>query len=52
MLASAGLVWGFVKLLPFIPKTVIKCIIDTLLFLLSYSIQQKFVFASGKKKKG
>lgn len=50
MQASAWSVAGICFLLPMVPKTLIKCIIDTLLFLLSYSIQQKFVFSSKKKK--
>lgn len=50
MQASAWSVAGICFLLPMISKTVIKCIIDTLLFLLSYSIQQRFVFSSKKKK--
>ena len=49
MQASAWSVAGICFLLPMVSKTLIKCIIDTLLFLLSYSIQQRFVFA-GKKK--
>lgn len=50
MQASAWSVAGICFLLPMVPKTLIKCIIDTLLFLLSYSIQQRFVFSSKKKK--
>lgn len=50
MQASAWSVAGLVRLLPMIPVTIVKCIVDTLLFLLSYTIQQRFVFA-GKKKK-
>ena len=50
MQASAWSVAGICFLLPVVPKTLIKCIVDTLLFLLSYSIQQRFVFASKKKK--
>lgn len=50
MQASAWSVAGIARLLPMIPVTIIKCIVDTLLFLLSYTIQQRFVFASKKKK--
>jgi hypothetical protein len=49
MQASAWSVAGICFLLPMISKTLIKCVIDTLLFLLSYSIQQRFVFASKKR---
>lgn len=52
MQASAWSVAGIAYLLPMVPSTLIKCIVDTLLFLLSYSIQQRFVFASKKKKGG
>lgn len=41
---SAALVSGAVMLLPFVPKVVVKCVVDTLLFFVSYHIQQKFVF--------
>ena len=50
MQASAWSVAGLCFLLPVISKTLIKCVVDTILFLLSYSIQQRFVFASKKKK--
>ena len=49
MQASAWSVAGICFLLPMVSKTLIKCIIDTILFLLSYSIQQRFVFASKKR---
>ena len=49
MQASAWSVAGLSFLLPMISPTFIKCVVDTLLFLLSYSIQQRFVFASKKK---
>lgn len=41
---SAVLVSAGVSLLPFIPKVVVKIIIDSILFLASYYIQQKYVF--------
>lgn len=41
---SAALVSGAVMLLPFVPKVVVKGIVDTFLFFVSYHIQQKFVF--------
>ena len=49
MQASAWSVAGICFLLPMVSKTLIKCIVDTFLFLLSYSIQQRFVFSSKKK---
>jgi putative flippase GtrA len=49
MSLSAGIVSLFVFLLPMIPETVIKCIVDSLLFFVSYTIQQKLVFRSSKK---
>ena len=49
MQASAWSVAAVCFLLPMVSSTLIKCIIDTLLFLLSYSIQQRFVFASKKR---
>jgi putative flippase GtrA len=49
MQASAWSVAGICFLLPMVSKTLIKCIVDTILFLLSYSIQQRFVFASKKR---
>ena len=49
MQASAWSVAGICFLLPMVSKTLIKCIIDTILFVLSYSIQQRFVFASKKR---
>jgi len=49
MQASAWSVAAVCFLLPMVSRTLIKCIIDTLLFLLSYSIQQRFVFASKKR---
>ena len=41
---SAVLVSGAVMLLPFVPKVVVKGIVDTFLFFVSYHIQQRFVF--------
>ena len=49
MQASAWSVAGICFLLPMVSNTLIKCIVDTLLFILSYSIQQRFVFASKKR---
>lgn len=49
MQASAWSVAGICFFLPKVSKTLIKCIIDTILFVLSYSIQQRFVFASKKR---
>lgn len=41
---SAALVSGGVMLLPFMPKVVVKAVVDTFLFFVSYHIQQRFVF--------
>ncbi|WP_034451241.1 bifunctional glycosyltransferase family 2/GtrA family protein [Butyrivibrio sp. AE2032] len=49
MCLSAGIVSLIVFLLPVINETVIKCIVDTLLFLVSYTVQQKLVFSSKEK---
>ena len=48
---SAGLVSLFVYLIPGAWETLVKVIVDTVLFLLSYSIQQRFVFSSKSKNK-
>lgn len=50
MCLSAGLVTGIVMLFPGVWETLIKAVVDTVLFLVSYSIQQKFVFSSKSKK--
>jgi glycosyltransferase involved in cell wall biosynthesis len=44
MTLSAALVTGGVHILPFIPEVVVKAIVDTLLFFISYHIQQKYIF--------
>lgn len=49
MLLSAGLVSLIVFLIPGAWETLVKVIVDTVLFLLSYSIQQRFVFSSKSK---
>ena len=46
---SAGLVTGLAHLLPMIHEGVIKIVIDTLLFFLSYKVQQKWVFIKKKE---
>ena len=46
MTLSSGLVSLFVYLVPGCPETPVKAVVDTLLFLLSYAIQQRFVFSS------
>ena len=51
MSLSAGLVSLFVYLIPGAWETLVKVIVDTVLFLLSYSIQQRFVFSSKSKNK-
>ena len=43
MNVSALLVWLFCTLLP-IPKVIVKAVVDTLLFFVSYRIQDAFVF--------
>ena len=45
----AGIVTGIVMLFPGCRETLVKAIVDTVLFLISYSIQQKFVFSSKSK---
>ena len=44
MAASAGLVTIACHFITFMPEVVIKAIIDTILFFISYHIQQKYVF--------
>ena len=48
---SAGIVTAVVKLIPGAIETVVKAVVDTILFLISYSIQQRFVFSSKAKSK-
>ena len=49
MCLSAGIVTLLVKIIPGSWETLVKAIVDTLLFLISYSIQQRFVFSSKSK---
>ena len=51
MALSAGIVTAVVKIFPGSIETVVKAITDTILFLVSYSIQQRFVFSSKAKSK-
>lgn len=44
MLASAALVTGGSAILPMLPEVLIKVVVDTALFLISYYIQRKYVF--------
>ena len=44
MSLSALLCTGGVKLLPLLPETLVKIVVDTVLFFLSYYLQQKVVF--------
>ena len=44
MSLSALLVTGGVLLLPALPEVLIKVVVDTCLFLISYYIQRKYVF--------
>lgn len=46
---SAGIVTGIAYLLPMIHEGFIKIIIDSLLFIISYKIQQKWVFIKKKE---
>ena len=48
---SAGIVSLFVRIFPGCIETVVKAIVDTILFLLSYAVQQRFVFSSKNKNK-
>ena len=50
MFLSAGLVTGGNLLLPWMPDIIIKMIVDTSLFFVSFKLQQKFVFGKGGKK--
>ena len=49
MSLSAGIVSLIVFLIPNCWETLVKAIVDTILFLISYSIQQRFVFSSKSK---
>ena len=44
MAASAVLVTLFVSLLPAVPEVIVKMVIDTGLFFISYHLQQKYIF--------
>ncbi len=44
MLTSGALVTVGVRMIPILPKVLVKAIVDTALFFVSYKIQQKFVF--------
>ena len=44
MALSAGLVTGGTLLLSFVPEVIVKIIVDTALFFVSYHIQQRYVF--------
>lgn len=48
MSLSALLVTGGVTLLIVVPEVIVKIIVDTILFFISYSIQQKYVFQRKK----
>ena len=49
MSLSAGIVSLIVFLIPNCWETLVKAIVDTILFLISYSVQQRFVFSSKSK---
>ncbi len=44
MLLSAVLVTGGTALLPMLPEVLVKAVVDTVLFLVSYYVQRKYVF--------
>ena len=44
MLLSAVLVTGGTALLPVLPEVLVKAVVDTVLFLVSYYVQRKYVF--------
>ena len=44
MTLSAVLVTGGTMLLPFVPEVGVKAVIDTILFLLSYYVQRRYIF--------
>lgn len=44
MTLSAVLVTGGAAMLPFLPEVAVKAVVDTVLFLLSYYVQRKYVF--------
>ncbi len=48
---SAGITGAGARLFTKVPEFIIKMITDTVLFVLSYKIQQKFIFGSRKKEK-
>ncbi|MBR4183431.1 MAG: bifunctional glycosyltransferase family 2/GtrA family protein [Lachnospiraceae bacterium] len=47
---SAGITGALVRLIAIVPEIIIKMVTDTVLFILSFKIQQKYVF--GKNKSG
>ena len=49
MLCSATLITVLVKIFPFGMELVFKVIVDTILFFVSYSIQQKLIFQRRKR---
>ena len=49
MLLSANIVNILVKFLPTIHETLIKIVVDSLLFVISFFVQKKWVFANKKK---
>lgn len=49
MLLSANIVNILVKFLPTIHETFIKIVVDSLLFVISFFVQKKWVFANKKK---
>lgn len=49
MLTSGALVTVAVRILLFVPKVIVKAVVDTALFFVSYKIQQKYVFGESNK---
>jgi len=50
MALSAKIVDYFVTLLPFIHRTIVKMMVDSCLFVISFFVQKKWVFASKDEK--
>ena len=48
MSLSAALVTGFCSLLPGAPEIAVKAVVDVILFFISFTIQQKYIFGKGR----
>lgn len=51
MSLSAGITGAFARLFVKVPEVIIKVITDTVLFIMSYKIQQKYIFGNKNKAK-